>query len=136
VTLGTLEQTAGDRENGAQLAASGMAVLNKAAAASDASIDVLELATSALLKVQPANLRNPQAAVEYGERLVAVDHRRTPQYLALLAQAYHQDGQEAKAVTAAKDGLALLPEPAPGAPVTRTRRILEIASRSRTAGRA
>lgn len=134
VTLGTLEQTTGDRANGAQLAASGMAVLNKAAAASDASIDVLELATSALLKVMPANLRNPQAAVQYAERLVALDHRRTPQYLALLAQAYRQDGQEAKAVAAAKEGLALLPEPAASAPVTRTRKLLEIASRSRTAG--
>jgi predicted Zn-dependent protease len=99
-------------------------------------MDVLELATSAFIKVQPASLRNPQAAVEYAERLVALDHRRTPQYLALLAQAYRQDGQEARAVAAAKEGLALLPEPAAGAPVTRTRKLLEIALQTRTAGHA
>ena len=131
VTLGTLQQTAGDRENGAQLAASGIASLTKAASGRDASIDVLELATSALLRIQPEKLRNPPLAVQYAEHLVALDHRRTPQYLALLAQAWRQDGQPAKAIAAAKEGLALLPEPVPGAPATRTRKMLEIQSRLR-----
>lgn len=134
VTLGTLEQSAGDFSNGAPAAASGIATLCKEASADDASIDVLELATSALLRVLPANLRNPPLAVQYAQRLVALDHRRTPQYLALLAQAYRQDAQPAKASAAAKEGRSLLPQPAPGAPVTRTAKILEIESRSRIRG--
>jgi tetratricopeptide (TPR) repeat protein len=129
VTLGTLEQTAGDATAGAPIAASGIAVLSKEASAPDASIDVLELATSALLTVLPAHLRNPQAVVQYAERLVALDHRRTPHYLALLAQAYRQDGQQQKARATAKEALALLPEPSPGVPPTRTRKQLEIESR-------
>jgi eukaryotic-like serine/threonine-protein kinase len=134
VSLGTLEQTAGGATGGAPLAPSGIAVLCREASKADASIDVLELATSALLKVRPANLHNPQAAVQYAERLVALDHRRTPQYLALLARAWREDGQPEKAAAAANEGLALLPEPAPGAPVTRTRKLLEIESRSRIPG--
>jgi tetratricopeptide (TPR) repeat protein len=136
VSLGTLEETAGGPTAGAPLAASGIAVLCREASKPDASIDVLELATSALLKVQPANLRNPQTAVQYAERLVALDHRRTPQYLALLARAWREDGQPEKAGAAAKEGLALLPEPAPGAPVTRTRKLLEIESRLRIPGQS
>jgi tetratricopeptide (TPR) repeat protein len=81
-----------------------------------------------------ANLRNPRAAILYAQRLVALDHRRTPKYWALLAQAYRLDGQLAKAVAAANGGLALLPELAPGAPVTRTRGILEIKTRLQVRG--
>jgi hypothetical protein len=80
-------------------------LLTREASNADASIDVLELATSALLQVRPQNLRNPRAAVQFSERLVALDHRRTPQSLALLAQAYRQDGQAAKAVAARAKGL-------------------------------
>jgi eukaryotic-like serine/threonine-protein kinase len=129
VSLGTLEQSAGDAESGAQMAAAGIAVLSKGASAGDASMDVLELATSAALRVLPMHLRNPQATLQYAERLVALDHRRTPGYLALLAQAYRQAGEQAKASAVASEGLALLPESAPGAPATRTRKILEVETR-------
>jgi tetratricopeptide (TPR) repeat protein len=130
VSLGTLEQSAGDPGSGAQIAAAGIAALSKGAAAGDASMDVLELATSASLRVLPMHLRNPQATIQYAERLVALDHRRTPGYLALLAQAYRQDGQQAKASAVANEGLTLLPESAPGALATRTRKILEVEARS------
>lgn len=89
-------------------------------------MDVLELATSALLRVQPTRLRNPRLAVQYAERLVALDRRRTPQYFALLAQAWQQAAEPARAIKAAREGLALLPSPSPSLPVTRTRRILEL----------
>jgi tetratricopeptide (TPR) repeat protein len=126
VSLGTLEQSAGDPESGAQMAAAGIAALTKGASAGDASMDVLELATSASLRVLPIHLRNQQATIQYAERLVALDHRRTPGYLALLAQAYRQGGQPVKAIAVANEGLALLPESQPGAPATRTRKILEV----------
>jgi len=134
VSLGTLEQSAGDPENGAQIAAAGIAALSKGASAGDASMDVLELATSASLRVLPMHLRNPQAAIQYAERLVALDHRRTPGYLALLAQAYRQGGQPTKASTVANEGLALLP--GPGAIATRTRKILEVETQLRIPGQS
>lgn len=135
VTLGTLEQTTGAATDGAQVAATGIAELSKRAATDGASMDVLELATSAALRVLPQPLRNPKATIQCAERLVAMDHRRTPSYLALLAQAYRQDGQQANASTVAIEGLALLPYPAPGAIATRTRKMLEIETRPRTSSR-
>jgi tetratricopeptide (TPR) repeat protein len=134
VTLGTLEQTAGDPKYGAQITAAGIAALCQGASADDASMDVLELATSASLRVLPTHLRNPQATIQYAERLVALDHRRTPGYLALLAQAYRQGGQQAKASAVANEGLALLTQPAPGGLATRTRKLLEVETRFRNPG--
>jgi hypothetical protein len=71
----------GDFAGSAQLAASGSATLRKLASADDASMNVLDLATSAMLIVLPAQVRNPEMTIQYAERLVALDHRRTPEYL-------------------------------------------------------
>ncbi len=130
VTLGTLETSLGDARGGAQLSAAGITALTKRASAGDASMDELELATSALLRVLPSNLRDPHITVQYAERLVAADHRRTPGFLALLALAYSQDHQQEKAATAAAEGIALLPPSATAAAATRTRRILESLSKA------
>ena len=130
VTLGTLEHAYGDAKSGAQTAGAGIAVLTRMALADNASIDVLELATSALSTIQPESLRNPPLTVKFAERLVALDHRRTPGYLALLSRAYRQDGQLEKARAAASEGLALLPPPSPAVPATRTRKLLEGGSHS------
>jgi tetratricopeptide (TPR) repeat protein len=136
VTLGMLEQQTPDAQSGALLSASGISELTRQASSSDASMDVLELAASASLRVLPANLRNPQATVQFAERLVTLDHRRTPGYLALLAQAYRQNGQPEKAIAAANEGLALLPQSAPGLQNTRTKVILEAESQPKIRGRS
>jgi tetratricopeptide (TPR) repeat protein len=129
VTLGTLEVRFGDAKNGAQHSAQGIAELSKRAFADNASMDELELATTAMLRVLPQRLRNPRQTVQCAERLVALDHRRTPGFLVLLAQAYGQDGQPDKAAGAAKEGLSLLPPQSPTAAVTRTRQLLDLLSR-------
>jgi hypothetical protein len=123
----------GDFAGSAQLAASGSATLRKLASADDASMNLLDLATSAMLIVLPARVRNPEMTVQYAERLVALDHRRTPEYPFFLAQAYSANGQEGQAVATSKEGLALLPAPQPGAPITRARRLLEFETRTNSA---
>jgi serine/threonine protein kinase/tetratricopeptide (TPR) repeat protein len=135
--LGTLEQSwhapddgsGSDTEKGAQLAASGVAELLKAASSENASMDVLDLSTTATLNVLPVHLRNIQEVTRNAERLASLSHRKNPGYLLTLAQAYRAGGQTAKAIAVAREGLALLPEhqsdPA-GRPVTRTEKLLEI----------
>jgi serine/threonine protein kinase len=134
VTLGMLEKTTADAKIGAQQSSSGIAELSKQASAPNASMDVLELAVSASLRVLPTSLRNSQSTVQFAERLVTLDHRRTPGYLALLSQAYDQSGQLEKAKAAATEGLALIAQPAPGVQATRTKLILEAESRLRISG--
>jgi tetratricopeptide (TPR) repeat protein len=126
--LGTLLQSGGDNANGAQLAAAGIGSLLQLAAAPNASMDELDLATSAALAIRPAGLRNPDTTTRLAERLVALDHRRNPSYLLTLAQAYRAQGQPARAAATAQEALSLLPPATPGSPSSRTRRLLELES--------
>ena len=123
---GTLEQALGDQTDGIKLAADGVAALRKDASANDATISTLDDTVTVMLKVLPVSLRDTKAMVGYAERLVTLDHRRNPGLMLELAQTYRCDGQSAKAVAAAKEGLALLPPAKPGDPVVRVRKLLEI----------
>ncbi|MDP9014098.1 MAG: serine/threonine protein kinase [Pseudomonadota bacterium] len=107
--VGTLEQTFGDAQEGVDLATSGIATLTETASRPDASVDVLDLATSAMPTLLPVRLRNIPWMVRTAERLVTLTHRKQPMYLLSLAQAYRMDGQFDNAVAAANEGLALLP---------------------------
>jgi tetratricopeptide (TPR) repeat protein/predicted Ser/Thr protein kinase len=126
VLLGTLEQKTANSKGGAQLASSGIATLNRLASAKDATIDVLDVAVASSLEVSPKSLRNSKTTVSNAERLVALENRKNPDDILLLAQAYRADGQFAKAVATAREGLALLPATAQGTQPTRTRKLLEI----------
>lgn len=127
--LGTLQQSAGDAAHGYTLASSGMATLYKTASAQNASVDELDLATSASLSVLPTKLRNPEITTRYAERLVNLDHHRNPNFLLTLAQACRAQEQSSKAMEVAREGLALLPAAKPGLPMTRTRKLLEMEAR-------
>ena len=126
VLAGTLKQRLHDPILGEPLAASGMAALRAGALADDASIQTLDFAIAATLKVLPIRLRNPELAIQFAERLVAQTHRRKPNFLLSLAQAYRAAGLIEKARAAAKEGLALLPALRLGAIKPRLRRLLEI----------
>ena len=127
---GTLKQTLGDRTDGVKLATDGVAALRKDASEKDATISTLDDTVTVMLKVLPVSLRDTKAMVGYAERLVTLDHRKNPGLMLELAQAYRDDGQSAKAVATAKEGLALLPPTKPGAPVVKVRKLLQIEASS------
>lgn len=121
----SLRQTLGPSEQDARLAASALATLCASAARSDASLPTLDHAVSALLVVLPKPLRDPGLAVRCAERLVASTHRRKPDFLLALAQAYRAAGLVDDARATAKEGLGFLPPARPGAVKPRVRRMLE-----------
>jgi tetratricopeptide (TPR) repeat protein/predicted Ser/Thr protein kinase len=126
MTLGSVEiKTMQDRTDGTRLATSGLAAIQKLAPVNDLTLEDLTYTTAAILRL-PVSLRNPKLAIEYTERLAALDHRTTPDYLLSLAQAYHQDGQIERAQATAAEGLALLPPVPPGGTIVRTRKLLEL----------
>ena len=110
----------------AQLASKSLAALKELAENEHASPLVLDQAASTLLTVDPASLRNPQLAIRYAEREVAMSHETMPSRLLTLAQAYMAGGQVLKARATARKGLALLPSLAPGAIKPNIRKQLEV----------
>jgi tetratricopeptide (TPR) repeat protein len=110
-------------------AAGSLASLRRFALASDASIPILDNATTALLTVRPVRLRDAELAVRLAERLVAQTRHRKPSFLLSLAQARRAAGQAARAHATALEGLALLPPPQPEVVISRLRRLLELEAR-------
>jgi len=125
VVAGTLRQARLGSAGGRAGAEAGLATLRAAGLRNDAGIPTLDHAISALLTVRPARLRDPALAVRFAERLAELTHRRKPDFLLSLAQAYHAAGLGGKARAAAAEGLALLPALPPGAIRPRLRVLLE-----------
>jgi len=121
--LGTLEVEDGDPA-GPSTSAMGIAELREATAPQDASAHVLDLATAARMGVLPKSLRDTALNVRDAERMVTLTERKKAGFLLTLANAYKADGQGAKSVAAAKEGLALLPAVAPGAAMPRNQKML------------
>jgi eukaryotic-like serine/threonine-protein kinase len=131
IILGSVkDKTMPHGTDGIRLTTSGLAAIHQFASINDLTLEDLSYLTWAMLRVQPATLRNPKLAIQYTERLAALDHRTTPDYLLSLAQAYRQDGQIQHARTTATEGLALLPPAPPGGTVVRARKLLEMEARS------
>ncbi len=130
VRLGTVREMLGPPGNSTALARKGLGVLKTLADQAQASPLTLDLAVSSTLSVEPPSLRDPKAAVVWAERGVALSHRRTPEWLLLLAQAYHTAGQVEKGRVAAAEGLALLPTLQSGATKPRIRKLLEMEARN------
>lgn len=131
--LGGLMQSATSGKDGALYSSAAVASLMSIGSERDASTDVLDFATTAMLIVVPVRLRNPAWTVAQAERLVALTHGRKPPFLLTLAQAYRQSGQSEKAVMTADQGLALLPALSVGAKAPRLRTLLsDVADAHRT----
>ena len=126
-TVQSILHTSGARK---ELAKAGIATLKDLAMKSQASPMTLNQAANALLKVEPAFLRDPEFAVLCAERSVALSRWQTPSLLLTLAQAYRAAGQIDKSRTAASEGLALLPPSQPGSVRPRLRKLLEIEAKS------
>ena len=128
VRIGSLRQVLHLPGESESLSQRGVAVLKDFVEKDPDSEAVLYLALQAILKVEPASLRDPRLAVKWAERGVVLSHRNIPRWLLSLAQAYRAAGQIDKGHAAAREGLALLPIPQPGAIKPRMRRLLEIES--------
>jgi tetratricopeptide (TPR) repeat protein len=119
--LGTLDRDA-------QLSAETIAELRKAASIADPAIGSMDLATSAMLMVQPVRLRDPTWNLVCAEKLVTRVHRKKAEFLLTLVQAYRAAGKPAEAQATAREALALLPAPRSGEPLSRNRVLLTIES--------
>jgi len=69
-------------------------------------------------------LREPDLAVKYAERIVEASSRHNPEFLLTLAEAYRAAAQSAKARAAAKEGLSLLPPETSVTVISRVRKLL------------
>jgi tetratricopeptide (TPR) repeat protein len=126
VRIGTIRQLLHAPADSQSLARTGLATLKNLAAEESASPMILDLAVTAILRVEPASLRDPQLAVTWAERGVAMSNRKTPSWLLSLAQAYRSAHMIEKGSAAANEGLALLPTLQPEATKPRIRKLLEV----------
>jgi eukaryotic-like serine/threonine-protein kinase len=115
----------------AQRSRAALAELRNAASKGSASTMVLDLVVTAFFEAEPESLRDPEFALACAERGVALTHRKMPEWLLMLAQAYRATGQTEKASAAAEEGLALLPNWPPGSPKPRIRKLLELEAKPR-----
>ena len=126
VRLGSAEQDLQIPGDSAKLSATGLATLKSLAAKHPDSALILDFEVAALLSVKPTALRDPKLAIASARQQALLTRRKQPGVLLFLAQAYHAAGQIEAARSTAGEGLALLPPVTAGAPISRTRRLLEM----------
>jgi tetratricopeptide (TPR) repeat protein len=107
----------GKLEEARKTAASGLAITRKLAIRADATRDELSEYAGNFLNCIPADLREPATAVEYARRAVEKTGGRDKDALELLAEAYFQNADSARAIESGEKALNLLP--AGGDPETR-----------------
>jgi tetratricopeptide (TPR) repeat protein len=107
-----------------ELSQKGLAILKEVARRPDVQAYQLFDAANGLITVEPVELREPDLAVKYAERIVEASSRHNPEFLLTLAQAYRAAGQSAKARAAAKEGLSLLPPETSVTVMSRVRKLL------------
>jgi non-specific serine/threonine protein kinase/serine/threonine-protein kinase len=111
-------------EGSLELARKGIATLKEVAQRPDVQAYQLFDAANGLITVEPATLREPALAVNYAERIVEMSSHHNPEFLLTLANAYRAAEQPAKARTAAREGLALLPPETSATVMSRVRKQL------------
>jgi tetratricopeptide (TPR) repeat protein len=124
--LGTIQTQLHSSPGSAAMTKQGINEMKELARKPEACSLTLDMAASDLLVAEPASLRDPQFAVAFAERAVALNHRRTPSMLLTLAQAYRASGQIGKSRATANEALALLPVFPEGSVKPRVRKLLEI----------
>lgn len=126
IEIGVLKHHLGLPLEAAVVTERSLKILLQAAAAPHATADDLDAAVDAELQVEPDALRDPVLTLRLAEKGVEMTHHRATRYLLLLAKAYRANGDLARSVQAARDGLALLPPSRPGAPAVRVRTLLTL----------
>jgi tetratricopeptide (TPR) repeat protein len=130
VYLGSIQTILHSGGDSAELVKKGLAAMRDLVKRDQDSPIALDLVVEDFLFAEPASLKDTQLAVSCAEREVALTHRKNPEMLLTLAQAYRAAGQIEKSRAAAKEGLALLPAPQPGIVKPRIRKLLEIQAQS------
>jgi tetratricopeptide (TPR) repeat protein/predicted Ser/Thr protein kinase len=111
-------------EGSLELAQKGLAMLKDLARRPDVQAYQLFDAVNGLITVEPSQLREPNLAAQYAERIVDASSHRNPEFLLTLAESYRTAGQPAKARAAAKEGQALLPVETSATVMSRVRKLL------------
>lgn len=135
VRLGTAERQLKSSGHADKLSASGLATLKELGAKHPDSPWMLNYEIAALLSIEPLALRDPKLAIACAEREALLTKRKQPGALLSVAQAYRAARQMEPARAAAKEGLALLPPLSAGAPMSRTRRLLEFEAATKPGSR-
>jgi hypothetical protein len=130
VYLGSIQTILHGPGESVELVKKGLATFRDLVKKSQDSPSILDLAAQDFLFAEPATLKDPQLAVSCAEREAVLSHRKMPDLLLTLAQAYRAAGQIEKSRATAKEGLALLPVPQPGSVKPRIRKLLEIQAQS------
>ena len=91
----------------------GLAIARDLASRTTATPDELSQYALNLLTCQPSDLREPASALQNAKQAVEKSGARDPKSLDVLAQAYFQNGDSARAVDTEKLALNLLPAPPP-----------------------
>ena len=127
VRLGTTQQELGKVDGAVAMSAAGVATLKEMAQKHPDMVLTLDMEIDALLAARPTSLRDPKLAIASAEREADLTRRHQPGVLLSLAQAYRAAGQVEQARATAREALALLPaSPHAGAPLSRSRKLLEI----------
>jgi len=126
VNLGTAQFLLREPGDSAAIAKTGIAALRELATRDQAAPRILIQTADAFLTVEPASLRDPAFALECAERSVALNHRRSPSELLILAEAYRATVHIDQSRAAAAEGLALLSPLEPGSVKPNIRKLLEI----------
>jgi len=96
-------------EDARPFAAERIGILCQAAERPDAGANGLNAVAWELLTVEPADLRDPAAAMPFAIRANDMTNHESPAYLDTLSLAYHLTGDTAKAIENQKKAIALLP---------------------------
>ena len=124
IDMGRQQRALQSPKESMELAQKGLAILKEVARRPDVQAYQLFDAANGLITVEPVELREPDLAVKYAERIVEASSRHNPEFLLTLAEAYRAAGQFAKARAAAKEGLSLLPPETSVTVMSRVRKLL------------
>ena len=91
----------------------GLVIARDLASRTMATPDELSQYALTLLTCQPPDLREPATALQKAKQAVEKSGERDPRSLDILAQAYFQNGDSARAIDMEKKALSLLPPPRP-----------------------
>jgi len=110
VRIGALLEKTGQAAEARRQAARGLQAARELADRPETPASELTRAARLLVTCQPADLRDPEAAVRYGQRAVVLTRGADAYTLDTLAEAYIQTGNADAARQVIQQGLALVPE--------------------------